>query len=162
MMYLHDPAVPVAVTALRGNQVLEFGVPAVPANDQDNMVTSFDPTDSLVSQLGIFAKTLTVSLSLVNGLRSATGIYVVATTAGTQDSGSGLASGDVIVSLNGVPMISMQEFRRALHTISVDKPAVLEIERQRQIVYLERELGTSEPQREPDRSGPEQSSVQGK
>ena len=31
MMYLHDPAVPVAVTALRGDQTLQFQVPAVSA-----------------------------------------------------------------------------------------------------------------------------------
>ncbi len=35
MMYLHDPAVPVAVTVLRGQQTIQFQVPAVPADDWD-------------------------------------------------------------------------------------------------------------------------------
>ena len=34
MMYLHDPAVPLAVTVLRGQQTLQFQVPALAADDQ--------------------------------------------------------------------------------------------------------------------------------
>ena len=48
MMYLHEPAVPVAVTALRGEETLQFQVPAVAVND---VIThsSIDPHESLVS-----------------------------------------------------------------------------------------------------------------
>ena len=140
MMYLHDPAVPVAVTALRGSQILEFQVPAVSANDQEDATTSFDPIESLIPELGIFGKTVTVSLGLRNGLRSSTGVYVVAITAGNHDSGTTLASGDVIVSLNGKQILTMPELRDVVRGLTGRKPAVFEIERHEQFLFIEREV----------------------
>ena len=137
MMYLHDPAVPVAVSALRGSQMLEFQVPAVSANDQADATASFDPIESLIPELGIFGKTVTVSLDLRNGLRSNTGVYVVAITAGNQASSTMLAPGDVIVSLNGQQILSMRELRDVVHKLT-GQPAVFEIERQGQFLYIER------------------------
>ena len=137
MMYLHDPAVPVAVSALRGSQMLEFQVPAVSANDQADATASFDPIESLIPELGIFGKTVTVSLDLRNGLRSNTGVYVVAITAGNQASSTMLAPGDVIVSLNGQQILSMPELRDVVHKLT-GQPAVFEIERQGQFLYIER------------------------
>ena len=160
MMYLHDPTIPVAVTALRGNQVLNLQVPPVPTDDQDIAIAAFDPVNSLVPQLGIFARTLTVSLALRTGLRSDTGIYVVATTAGNQDASTGLAPGDVIASVNGVPVLSMPEFRRTLDALTPGKPAVLEVERQRLFLYVERELEKGPPDTDMGRRGREESKAQ--
>jgi serine protease Do len=140
MMYLHDPAVPVSITVLRGHETLQFQVPAVSADDQDDRDTSIDLLESLVPELGIFGKNLNSTLALLNGLRSNTGIYVVATTAGKEDSGIGLARGDVIASLNGTPVISMQQLRTAIHERTAGKSEVLQIERNGQFFYIEREL----------------------
>ena len=140
MMYLHDPAVPVAVTVLRGGQTLQFQVPAVPIDDQDFNDTSIDPHESLISELGIFGKTVSSLFALRNGLRSKTGVYVLATTAGNDDSQSGLAAGDVIVSLNGVPILGMQDLRETIYELADGKSAVFQIERHGQFVYIEREL----------------------
>jgi len=129
MMYLHDPAVPVDVTVLRGRQTLQFHVPPVPADDQAYKDIALDPRESLISELGIFGKTVNPTLALLNGLRSKTGIYVVATTANGEHSGAGLAIGDVIVSLNGVPIQDVQELRAAIHEVTDTKPAVIQIER---------------------------------
>jgi S1-C subfamily serine protease len=57
-------------------------------------------------------------LAVRNGLRSNTGIYAFATAAGNEESGTGLAPGDVIASVNGKPIISMQELRAAIHELS--------------------------------------------
>jgi serine protease Do len=150
MMYLHDPAVPVAVTVLRGQQTVQFQVPAVPADDQYYRDISIDPHESLIPELGIFGKTVNSTLALWSGLRSDKGIYVVATTAGNEDSGTGLAPGDVIASMNSMPILSMQELRGAIHELTPDKPAVLQIERHGQYLYIERELEQrpSEPGRD--------------
>ena len=137
MMYLHDPAVPLAVTVLRGQQTLQFQVPAVAVDDRDYRDTSIDPHESLISELGIFGKTLNPTLALGIGLRSDTGVYVVATTAGDDDDGAGLAPGDVIASLNGMPILNIQELRKATREVIGRKPVVLQIERHGRFLYIE-------------------------
>ena len=145
MMYLHDPAVPVAVTVLRGQQTVEFQVPAVAVDDQLYADTSIDPHESLVPELGIFGKALDSTLARRSGLRSKLGIYVLATTAGNDDSGGGFAPGDVIVSLNGVPISRMQDLRGAIHELAGGKPVVVQIERNSQFLYIEQELEQRPP-----------------
>jgi serine protease Do len=145
MMYLHDPAVPVSVTALRGDQALQFQVPAVTGDDRLYRDLSIDPIESFIPELGIFGKSVSSTLILRNGVRSDTGIYVVATTSGN-DPGTELAPGDVIASLNGTPLRSVQELRGALHELAGGKPAVLQIERIGQFVYIEREVDRRSPE----------------
>jgi hypothetical protein len=115
-------------------------VPAVAGDDQAYRDFSIDPHESLISELGIFGKTVNSRLALLNGLRSKAGIYVVATTASNEHSGLGLATGDVVVSLNGVPIQNMQELRGAIHEVTGRKPAVVQIERSGRFLYIEREM----------------------
>jgi serine protease Do len=149
MMYLHDPTVPVAVSALRDGQTIEFQVPAVTADDQYFKDLSIDPLESFIPELGIFGKSVSSTLILRHGVRSDTGIYVVATTSGNDD--PELAPGDVIASLNGTPLRSVQELRGALHELVGGKPAVLQIERIGQFIYIEREVARRSPESVSDR-----------
>jgi len=151
MMYLHDPTVPVAVTALRGDRTLAFQVPAVTADDQYSKDLSIDPLESFIPELGIFGKSVSSTLILRNGVRSDTGIYVAAITSGNDDPGPELAPGDVIASLNGTPLRSVQELRGALHELAGGKPAVLQIERIGQFIYIEREVDRRSPEPVSDR-----------
>jgi serine protease Do len=153
MMYLHDPAVPVEVTVLRGQQTLQFHVRAVAVDDQAYGDFSIDPHESLISELGIFGKTVNSRLALLNGLRSKTGIYVVATTASNEHSGLGLATGDVVVSLNGMAIQNMQELRGAIHEVTGRKPAVVQIERSGRFLYIEREMEERPSDSSTDRGG---------
>jgi len=146
MMYLHDPAVPVEVTVLRGQQTFEYLVPVVAVDDQVYTQTSIDPHESLVPELGIFGKALDSTLARRCGLRSKLGIYVLATTGGNDDSGGGFAPGDVIASLNGIPIPGMQEMRDAIHELTGDKPVVVQIERNGQFLYIEREMEGPPPE----------------
>jgi serine protease Do len=150
LMYLHDPAVPVSVTVLRRHETLQFQVPAVAIDDRDYRDISIDPHEGLIPELGIFGKTINSKLALRTGLRSTKGIYVAATTARNEDSGIGVAPGDVIASLNGVPIDSMQGLRGAIHELTDGKPAVFQIERQGQFLYIERELEERQGGSKPD------------
>ena len=76
---------------------------------------------------------------------------MVATSAGNEDSGTGLAPGDVIASLNGMPILSMQELRGALGELTRGKPAVVQIERHGRFLYVERELEQRPPESGTDR-----------
>jgi S1-C subfamily serine protease len=140
MMYLHDPAIPVAVAALRGDQTLQFQVPTFSLEDQDYRDITIDPIESLIPELGIFGTTVNSVVSRRNGLRSKTGIYIVAATAGTGASAAGLAPGDVITSLNGTAVVSMQELRGAIKELTSGKPAVVQIERNGLFLYLEQDV----------------------
>ncbi len=140
MMYLHDPTVPVAVTVLRGTETLRFQVQAVAMDDREFDDTSIDPHDSPISELGVFGKTVSSLFALRNGLRSKVGVYVLATTTGNDDSPSGLTAGDVVASLNGVPILGVQDLRETIYDLAEGKPAVFQIERHGQFVYVEREL----------------------
>ena len=140
MMYLHDPAVPLAVTVLRGQQTLEFQVPAVSADDRYYSETSIDPHESLIRELGIFGKALNSTLALGLGLRSRTGVYVAATSAGDDDDRAGLAPGDVIASLNGTPILTLMGLRKAVQEVQGVKPLVLQVERHGRYVYIERDF----------------------
>jgi serine protease Do len=137
MMYLHDPAVPLDVTVLRGQETLHFQVPAVAIDDRDYRDASIDPNESLISELGIFGKTLNPRLATGFGLRSNTGVYVAAITAGDDEDRAGLAPGDVIAALNGAPILSIQELRKAAREVKGRKPVVLQIERHGRFLYIE-------------------------
>jgi PDZ domain len=139
-MYIHDPTRPVAVTVLRGQETLQFQVSAMSADDKPDKDSSIDPMESPIAELGIFGKSVNPLLAFRKGLRSHTGIYVVATAAGNDDSGIGLASGDVIVSVNGKPMRGVEDLRGRIHDLTGDKPAVLQVERNGLFVYIERDL----------------------
>ena len=139
-MYLHDPAVPVAVTVLRGQETLQFQFPAVSADDKADRDSSIDPTENPIPGLGIFGKSVSPLLAFRKGLRSQTGIYVVATASGKDGSGIGLAPGDVIASVNGKAIPDVQELRVTVHELTGSKPAILEIERNGQFIYIEGDL----------------------
>jgi len=137
MMYLHDPSVPVDVTVLRGQETLHYQVPAVAVDDRYYRDTSIDPHESLISELGIFGKTLNPTLVVGIGLRSNSGVYVVATTAADDNNGAGLAPGDVIASLNGTPIVNAQELRMAARELIGHNPVVMQIERHGRFLYIE-------------------------
>ncbi len=140
MMYLHDPAVPLDVTVLRGQETLEFKVPAVAVDDRDYKFASIDPRESLISELGIFGKTLNPTLALGIGLRSSTGVYVAATTGAGDEDRAGLAPGDVIAAMNGMPILNIQELRKAAQEAKGRKPVVLQVERHGRFLYIEPDL----------------------
>jgi S1-C subfamily serine protease len=86
--------------------------------------------------MGIFGKTVTPALARGYHLRSTTGIYVLATTAENDDSGTGLMTGDVIVALNETPILSVQQLRQVLEKLPDSKPVVVQIERRGQFHFL--------------------------
>jgi hypothetical protein len=61
----------------------------------------------------------------------------VATTAGDDDGGAGLASGDVITSLNGMPILNVRHLREATREVMGRKPVIMEIERHGRFLYIE-------------------------
>jgi hypothetical protein len=59
----------------------------------------------------------------------------------------------VIASLNGIRILSMPDLRAAIHELKDGKPAVLQIERQGQFLYVEWDVEKQSPESLTDRAG---------
>src|SRR5262249_40123598 len=97
-----------------------------------------DPGHSLVPQLDILGVHLTTDpAAMTTALRTPSGVIVVGRTPDTADSAdTGLAAGDAIYAINGVPVASVAELRAAPGALAPHRPGVLQIERNGQIVFL--------------------------
>jgi PDZ domain len=86
--------------------------------------------DNLIARLGILALGLNDQLrSILGTLRDPSGVVVVARVADIRSSTTGLEAGDVIHSVNQVPVDSISSLRAALSQIKSRGTAVLQVER---------------------------------
>ena len=119
MMYLHDPAVPLAVTVLlAGVDARLPGPGSCRGHDRFYNLTSIDPRDSLISELGIFGNNFRVPRSRLGSdcgpTRESTwwrppSVVTVMPQA--------WPSGDVITSLNGIAILDIQGLRKAVREV---------------------------------------------
>ena len=112
------------------------------AHDFDRLTDHIDPQRSLVPQLGILGVDLNAGTgAMATGMRTPCGVIVVGRTPETSHSAdTGLITGDTIYALNGTVIASVSELRDAAAAIAPHSPVVLQIERNRQIVFLAFEL----------------------
>jgi S1-C subfamily serine protease len=71
---------------------------------------------------------------MVSDLRDPFGIIVVARSSEATD--IPLAAGDVIRSLNGQPMTTLERLRAALGALKPGAPVVLQIQREQRLIFL--------------------------
>jgi serine protease Do len=135
-MYLHHRGEPLRVNVLRHGKSLDFRVPVVSSNDGPSGTTSFDPAKSFVPQLAILGRTLDPAFASQSGLRSKSGVYVVARTTESKPSDSVVVAGDVIRSLNGIPIDSLAQLQKTLTDLPPDDAAVLQVERNGHFVFV--------------------------
>jgi serine protease Do len=136
-MYLHHPGEPMRVNVLRHGELLEFRVPLVSSNDGPSSTEiSFDPAKSFVPRLAILGRTLDPAFASQSGLRSESGVYVVARTTESKASDNVVVAGDVIRSLNGIPICSLAQLQKASSDLPMDDPAVLQVERKGHLVFV--------------------------
>ena len=88
--------------------------------------------------VGILAVTLDSQIAqMIPVLRVKSGVVVASTVAGAIDPREGrLAVGDVIFGVNGKPVESLAELRKALDPLKAGAAVVLHIERKGQLIYL--------------------------
>jgi serine protease Do len=141
-LYLHSPDNVLQLDALRGTKKLSFNVPAILARDRIHQLADFaDPSKSHIEQLGILALDLDDDLlSLFPDARSSSGVVVLGHAQGLKSVETGLRAGDVIHSLNLMPIDSSAQLRSALSRINRGDAAVLRIERNGRYQYLAFEM----------------------
>jgi serine protease Do len=141
-MYLHPLDQVMKVVILRNGEKKILEVAVSEHRDQmDKLMDSVDPDKSLVRRLGILAVDLNDQLrSVVGSLRISSGVVVIARAVDLIGPETGLKTGDVIHSLNKMPVDSLESLRAALNGLKPTSPVVLQVERDGQLQWLAFEM----------------------
>ena len=126
----------VHLEVLRNKERLAFDIPVVePPHEMDQIASLADPEKNLVRPLGIIGVEIDQKIaSLAPDLRDPFGIIVVARSSEASD--IPLTTGDVIRSLNGQPVTTLERLRAALGALQTGAPVVLQIQRDQRLLFL--------------------------
>src|SRR5258706_909677 len=135
--YLLETGDKVHLDVLRGKSRLAFDVPVMePPRDMDQITALADAEKNLVPTLGILGLEIDKRIaSMVAELRDPFGIIVAARAAGAGVEVS-LNAGDVIRTLNGQPMTTLNRLRSALKALPPGAPVTLQIQRDQKLLFL--------------------------
>jgi serine protease Do len=125
------------LTVLRGGRPLTLAVQTLqPDRSLQAMAEGAPPDTHLVRRLGIIALDVDEAVQQRLHLRERTGVIVLARMLEGPGATSTLHPGDAIHAVNGVPMSSVEQLRRAVKERSRSEPLVLQIERNGRLRYL--------------------------
>jgi serine protease Do len=126
----------------RGDQQLTLDVVAMDRPEAlDHLADLVDPDKSLVHQLGVLGLSIDESLvKSLDGLRIPSGVLVAARAEDPRAADVWLSAGDVIHSVNGVPVTNLQELRKELDALTAHSSVVLQVERDGLLTFVAFEL----------------------
>jgi serine protease Do len=127
----------VHVDVLRGKAALAFDVPVMePPRDMDKITALADPDKNMVPALGIVGIEIDKKIAaMAPELRDPFGIIVAARAAGSGIEVP-LTAGDVIRTLNGEPMTTLERLRNALKALPPGSPVALQIQRDQRLMFV--------------------------
>ena len=136
-MMTHGPGDTVHMQIIRGTTGLVFNIPVRQSPHQiDQLAALADPEKSVVRPLGILGIEIDSKLAAeLTELRDPYGILVGARAAGSTAEVP-LVTGDVIRTLNGIQMKTLDQLRAALKALPPGLPAVLQIQRDGGLTYV--------------------------
>jgi serine protease Do len=127
----------VHVDLMRGTLLLAFDVPVMePPREMDQITALADADRNIVPALGILGVEIDKRVAaMATGLRDPFGIIVAAraTGAGVEVP---LNAGDVIRTLNGEPMTTLERLRNALNALPPGSAVALQIQRDQKLMYI--------------------------
>ena len=132
----------VTLEVLRGSQKLTKIVSLWErANDPDLIADLVSRETNLISRLGILGADLDDRVTkMLPPLREPSGILVAARAAEAPSQGEGFLPGDVIHSINGLPIQDLAGLRAAVDGLRVGDPVVIQIERLGQFMFVAFEM----------------------
>src|SRR5579859_6803204 len=141
-MYLHRLDQLVKLEILRGKERKILYVPAIENRDHmDQLLDQVNRENSLISRLGVLAIDITPELRpQLGSLRIPSGVIVVGRAADLLMADTGLQAGDVIHSVNGAAVDSMDVLRAALDALKTGDPVVMQVERDGGLMYVSFEI----------------------
>jgi S1-C subfamily serine protease len=132
-----DAGAKVHLEVLRNKDRLAFDVPVIQAPHQmDQVATLADPEKNLVRPLGIIGVEIDSKIAaMIDDLRDPFGIIVVAR---SSEAGADipLNVADVLRTLNGQPMTTLDRLRSTLSALKPGASVVLQIQRDQRLLYL--------------------------
>jgi serine protease Do len=122
---------------LRGKERFALDVKVMePPHDMDQIAALADPEKNLVPALGILGIEIDKRIAaMATDLRGPFGILVAARAAGASVEVP-LTAGDVIRTLNGQPMTTLERLRSALKALPPGAPVVLQIQRDQKLLFV--------------------------
>jgi serine protease Do len=134
---LRDSGESVHIEALRGTEKVTFDVPVhEEQHDIDGVLALATPEKNLIPEIGVLGVEIDKRLApLVAQLRHSYGVIVAARTSGASHDVP-LLPGDVILSINNSPAMTLDLLRNALKRLGPADPIVLQIERDGKLTYL--------------------------
>jgi serine protease Do len=135
--YTRDAGDKIRLDILRGKERLTFDVRVMePPHDMDQITALADPEKNLVQSIGIVGVEIDKKIAATTPeLRDPFGIIVAARSAGASIEVP-LNTGDVIRTLNGEPMTTLDRLRTALKSLPPGSPVVLQIQRDSKLLFL--------------------------
>ncbi len=132
-----DAGAKVHLEVLRDKQKLAFDIPVLEApHEMDQIASLADPEKNLVRPLGIIGIEIDQKIAaMTSDLRDPFGILVVA----RSNDATGdipLAAADVIRTLNGQPMTTLERLRATLKSLQPGAPVVLQIQREERLLFV--------------------------
>jgi serine protease Do len=108
-------------------------------DDPMRFANKVDPEKNIVQRLGILAVALTPDL--IQGLADLRLPYgVLVALRSTDAAANGLETGDVVFSVNGAPVKTLEELRGAVDGLKAHQPAVLQIQREDKLRFVTIEI----------------------
>jgi serine protease Do len=137
-LYQHPPNQVVTIDGIRGTQKLSFMVPALVVRDPlDELAGVPDLARSHIERLGVLGLDLDDMLrSRLRKIRATAGVLVVGLAQAFESVDAGLRPGDVIQSVNGVPIESVAQLKAAIDQLKRGDAVVLRIERALRFEFL--------------------------
>jgi serine protease Do len=137
-LYSYDVGENAKLAIQRGQQTISFEVPVVEKQDlQGRLADLVSKGQHKIPQLGILALTLDDALlPLLPPLRHQSGVVVAARESDGDYVGEGPLPGDVIYTINGMPVDSVDSLRTALNDLKLSDAIVLQAERAGSLHYL--------------------------
>ena len=122
----------------RGKQTISYEVPVIEKQDvQGRLADLVTKEQNMIPQLGILALTLDERLlSMLPPLRNQFGVVVAAKESEGAYVGEGPLPGDVIYSVNGTPVRSVDSLRLVLEDLKLGDALVLQVERMGSLHYV--------------------------
>ena len=136
-LFMRSGGEQIKLGVLRGSTKLVFAVPVVELpSDFDSLAALLHSDKSRIAQLGVVAIDIDPEVaSKLPGLRIASGVMVAAREVASNADVS-LEAGDIIHTLNGASVKTVEDLRSMLSRINPNTPAVLQIERAGKLMFI--------------------------
>jgi serine protease Do len=137
-LYRYSVGQKVTLEVLREGDKLSYSVPVAERDDDPQRFADMvDPTKNLVPKLGILGISIDRKVAeMLPDLRNSYGVVVAARGGDSPYSGDSLELGDVIYSVNGETVTSVEALRSAIDRLKDTDPLVLQVEREGRLLYL--------------------------